>query len=158
ELSGGLDSSTISALSYSLGRQNALPAPSFETFSLAFADLPSDERDYIQHVVQMLNIKSNAVYPKVLETINSYAEEVIDSYDFPNYPNGVMHVPLLRLARDKGARVLLTGLGGDHLFSGSLLHYADFIQNFRILSFIRQVYYDCFDTYYIGVDSILRSF
>jgi len=105
---------------------------------LVFPGLPCDESGYIQDVVQLWNIKSNAVRPDI-EEASFYVEEVVRYQDFPDYPNGVMMYPLMSLAREKGFRVLLTGSGGDNWLTGSFHHYADFLRRLKILSLIRQV-------------------
>lgn len=68
-----------------------------------------------------------------------------------------MHRPLHDLARKKGFRVLLTGVGGDHWFSGSLDHYTDYLRKLQLWRFARQVYYDQYDTYLAGVNSLYCS-
>jgi asparagine synthase (glutamine-hydrolysing) len=141
ELSGGLDSSSVVGAVQSLYREEGVNDLGFETFSLAFPGLGCDESDYIQDVVQMWHIESNAVCADIAVT-SCYAEQVHRYQDFPDYPNGVMLYPLMSLAREKGVRVLLTGNGGDDWLTGSLYHYADFLRQFKILSLIRQVRYD----------------
>jgi asparagine synthase (glutamine-hydrolysing) len=49
---------------------------------------------------------------------------------------------LKALARAKGFRVLLTGLGGDDWLMGSFYHYADLLRRIRILALIRQARFD----------------
>ena len=68
ELSGGVDSSSIVGVARSIYREESLADLGFETFSLVFPGLPCDESGYIQDVVQLWNIKSNAVCPDMAET------------------------------------------------------------------------------------------
>jgi asparagine synthase (glutamine-hydrolysing) len=138
DLSGGVDSSAIVGVVHSLYREQGLTDSGFETFSLVFPGLPCDERAYIEAVVRMWGITANMVRPDESETYD-YAAEVYRSYDFPQYPNGVMSCPLMSLAGEKGFRVVLTGGGGDEWLTGSYYHYADFIRRLKILSLIRQL-------------------
>jgi len=142
ELSGGLDSSSVVGVIQSLYREEGLNDLGFETFSLVFPGLGCDESGYIKDVAQMWHIESNAVCTDDMALTSCYTEQVHRYQDFPDYPNGVMLYPLMSLAKEKGFRVLLTGLGGDEWLAGSLYHYADFLRQFKILSLIRQVRYD----------------
>jgi asparagine synthase (glutamine-hydrolysing) len=141
ELSGGLDSSSIVGMAQSIYHEGALADSGFETFSLVFPGLPCDESAYIQDVVGMWGLTSNAVCPDESDP-SHYSEEVRRYHDFPNYPNGSMMEPLSALAHEKGCRVILTGSGGDEWLVGSLYHYADLLRQFRILSLIRQFRFD----------------
>jgi asparagine synthase (glutamine-hydrolysing) len=141
ELSGGIDSSAIVGTARSIYGEESLADLGFETFSLVFPGFPCDESSYIQDLVRLWNIKSNAVCPG-MEEASFYAGEIVRYQDFPDYPNGVMMYPLMSLAREKGFRVLLTGSGGDNWLTGSFHHYADFLHRLRILSLILQVRYN----------------
>jgi asparagine synthetase B (glutamine-hydrolysing) len=46
--------------------------------------------------------------------------------------------PLMSRTRELGARVALTGAGGDFLFGGSPLHYADLIRRGRVIAALAQ--------------------
>jgi len=137
QLSGGLDSSSIACVVQSLINTGAISKNGFETFSMVFPGWHCDESGYIEAVTQKWNIKSNALHPYPPE--RSWYEAQVDRYlDIPDYPNGSMSDEIEALAREKGFRVLLTGLGGDEWFTGSYYHYADFLQQFRIPSLIRE--------------------
>ena len=140
-LSGGLDSSSVVGVAQSLYREGAIGDRGFETFSLVFPGRPCDESAYIQDVVQMWALKSNAVYPEESDPPD-YTAQVRRYHDFPDYPNGSMADPLRSLARAKGFRVLLTGLGGDDWLTGSSYHYADLLRRLRLVALIRQIRFD----------------
>lgn len=140
-LSGGLDSSSVVGMAQSLYREGALAYPGFETFSLAFPGLPCDESNYINDVVRMWDIKANVVCPAESDT-SCYADQVRRYHDVPDYPNGTMFDPLSALAREKGFRVLLTGLGGDDWLTGSAYHYADLLRELRLFELRRQARFD----------------
>jgi asparagine synthase (glutamine-hydrolysing) len=155
-LSGGLDSSSVVGVVQSLYRAGVTADPGFETFSMLFPGLPCDESAYIQDVVRMWGIKSNAVYPKASDA-SGYSTQVQRYHDFPNYPNGSMSDSLKALAHAKGFRVLLTGLGGDDWLIGSLYHYADLLCRLRILALIRQARFDSrVSTMIVPLSSVFR--
>ena len=137
QLSGGLDSSSIACMAQSLIRNGDVSKNGFETFSMVFPGWGCDESEYIHAVSRKWNIKSNALHPRASK--RSWYEAQVDRYlDIPDYPNGSMSDCIEDLAKKKGFRVLLTGLGGDEWFTGSYYHYADFLQQFRILSLVRE--------------------
>jgi asparagine synthase (glutamine-hydrolysing) len=140
-LSGGLDSSSVVGVAQSLYREGAVGDRGFETFSMVFPGRPCDESAYIQDVVRMWGLKSNAVDPEESDPPD-YAAQVRQYHDFPDYPNGSMADPLRSLARAKGFRVLLTGLGGDDWLTGSSYHYADLLRRLCVVALIRQVRFD----------------
>lgn len=156
QLSGGVDSSSVVGVVQSLYREQKLTNSGFETFSLVFPGLECDESAYIQDMVQMWSIKSNAVCMKELEP-SCYGEEVSRYHDLPAYPNGFEAYSLMSLAKEKGLRVVLTGIGADELLTGSDYHYADFLCQFKIMSLIRQVRYDCQIDYKSGLHGIISS-
>ena len=137
DLSGGLDSSSVVSVAQSLYREGVVANPGFETFSLLFPGLPCDESGYIQEVVRMWGITSNAV-DAADPDVTCFTEHVRRSCDFPDAPNGVMLDPVMALAQTKAVRVHLTGVGGDQWLTGSLGHHADLLCRFRILDLFRQ--------------------
>jgi asparagine synthase (glutamine-hydrolysing) len=137
QLSGGLDSSSVSCVARSLINTGAISENGFETFSMVFPGWRCDESEYIEAVKTKSGIKSNALHPDVPER-SWYEAQVARYLDIPDYPNGSMSDSMEDLARKKGFRVLLTGLGGDEWFTGSYYHYADFLRQFRILSLVRE--------------------
>ena len=141
DLSGGLDSSSVVCVAHSLYREGLVAGPGFEAFSMVFPGLPCDESVYIQDVVRMWGIKSNAVDAKVPDA-SCYTEQVRHYYDFPYPPSGTIYDSVSALAQAKAIRVLLTGLGGDQWLTGSLGHQADLLRRFRILDLIRQSRFD----------------
>jgi asparagine synthase (glutamine-hydrolysing) len=123
---------------------------------MLFPGLPCDESAYIQDVVRMWGIKSNAVCPKESDA-SGYAAQVHRYQDFPNYPNGSISDPVKALAHAKGFRVLLTGLGGDDWLMGSFYHYADLLRRLRLLALIRQARFDShLSTMIVPLSSVLQ--
>ena len=138
ELSGGLDSSSIVSTAQWLFSQGLVENPGFETFSVAFPGQPWDERSYFQEVVQQWDLKSNIVTEKRLEA-SSLVQEVCKHRDFPDFPaQEQLFSPVMARVQEKGARVVLSGDGGDQWLGGSLFHTADLLRRLKIREAVRQ--------------------
>ena len=109
-LSGGIDSSTIVAI-----QRQVRPDITPNTFTLAF-DACEDERAFAKHVAQ---IHKTCHKELLLEqkTFRKHIGKALDSYDSPSY-DGLNTWYAIKLARETGLRVALTGIGGDELFAG----------------------------------------
>ena len=139
DLSGGLDSSSVVVMAQSLYRSGELSDPGFETFSQVFPPgWPAYESAYIDAVTSMWDIKANRMRVPPPEAYR-YPESVRRFFDFPDYPNGADGHALKVLARTKGIRVKLSGLGGDERVRRSLYHFADLLRGWHIAGFLRAV-------------------
>lgn len=113
EVSGGLDSSAVFAVAEKLRLDGALSTPELNGYGLAFPDDPdANEIEYIRSMSRHLKKQVREVPPSVMP-FSWYQEAAKQSKQFPGYPNGEMAVDLRKLARREGARVLLSGVGGD---------------------------------------------
>lgn len=141
ELSGGLDSSSVVSAVQSLQREGKALGANVETFSLVFPGLACDESDYIEDVIRKSGVKFNFVHP--YEPKASCHEEYVQRHrDFPGYPGNYMWNAIRTLARDRGFRVHLTGLGGDDWLTGSDFAYAELLRRCRIRELIRRARVD----------------
>lgn len=141
ELSGGLDSSSVVSVAQSLRREAAAADIDMETFSVAFPGLDCDESDYIEDVIRKSGVKFNFVHsyePKA----SCHVEYVQRHRDFPGYPGNYMWNTIRTLAREKGYRVHLSGLGGDDWLTGSDYGYAELLRSFKIRELIRRARLD----------------
>ena len=113
EVSGGLDSSAIFAVAEHLRRQQQLPAPAIGGYCLKFEDAPeAEERAYSRAVGEHLGVTIEEC-DATLEPESWYRDWARRYREFPGYPNGVMLTGMRQAARERGARVMLTGAGGD---------------------------------------------
>ncbi len=134
-LSGGLDSSSVVAAASVIG----VPV---ESFSMVFPGQPSlDESRYIADVVASSGAASyQVVSPRTdLATVRGNIARRLTVGDLPCDPIGES---LLASMRARGARVAVTGHGGDHAFAGSIYHYADFLRERDYVGFARQLWAD----------------
>jgi asparagine synthase (glutamine-hydrolysing) len=131
-LSGGLDSSTIAAVASRLSGSGAVNCPDLLALSMTFPGVDEcDESRYIKDVAGKTGLQSILV-PAAEHPRTAMKDHVFNVLDFPEYPNGAMANPLRKIAKEKGVRVILTGLGGDEWLMGSYCHYADLLARFRL--------------------------
>lgn len=120
DLSGGLDSSSIVCMADSIIADREADASRLETVSAVFDESPSsDERRFISRVEAKRGRRGHhfkeSEYP-LLTTL--------DSHQFKGAPNlleswAEYHKGVRRKMHSDGARVLLTGIGGDELLTSS---------------------------------------
>jgi asparagine synthase (glutamine-hydrolysing) len=125
EVSGGLDSSALYAVANELRKQGRLCAPGFEGYTLDFEGQgDADEMEYARSVAGHVGVTVHEVAPSYpeYEWFKAWAEKYAE---VPPYPNGIMSLGLHELAKSRGSRVLLTGLGGDEWLGGSFEYYGE---------------------------------
>ncbi len=132
-LSGGIDSSTITALASPMTNQ-------LKTFSICFKENPAyNEMEYIDIVSKQFNTENknyNFTFNDVIECFDNlvwiYDEPYGDSSMFPTYL-------VSKLAR-KDVKVALTGDGGDETFGGYMSYfYYKKLKTLKKVPFSRQI-------------------
>jgi asparagine synthase (glutamine-hydrolysing) len=134
-LSGGLDSTTIAALSAILMDENpSRPTEGrrLKTFSYVFNELTeSDERRYIQPLVERYKLDAEFIPADDLWPLRNFAE-------WPSSPEYILADSLTLLpaaimaaAGRAGMRILLTGYNGDVLFTGQNYWALDMLRHGR---------------------------
>ena len=136
ELSGGLDSSAITAMASHCARHGSIAA--IEAFSLTFPGRSCDESEYIDQVVRHCGVRSHRIAAATV-SLDQWGREVDGNRELPDYPNAVAWYPLMDAARRRGCNVLLTGVGGDDWFTGSFFHYADMLRQLRLRALWKQM-------------------
>ena len=115
ELSGGLDSSTITAYSAGFFDQ---PLTNFHTFSFALGEL---EPRHILAVSQACGLPYNHVFTDRHLNREGLVERSLKILGYPvEHANAVSHEPFYRLAEKFHIRTLLSGFGGDEF--GTTIH------------------------------------
>jgi asparagine synthase (glutamine-hydrolysing) len=121
-LSGGLDSSSLVAFARKYYREHQV-----QCFSIAFRDTSwnvegmADDLPYAKEAARYLGVRLNII--EVGPEIFGDVSEMVFRMDEPQADPAGIHVQMIsRLARDMGIKVLLSGTGGDDLFSGYRRH------------------------------------
>jgi asparagine synthase (glutamine-hydrolysing) len=139
QLSGGLDSSSVVSVTQWLAERGEIAGGLAGT--VTYADLPgteSDERDFSDLVVGRWHLPNYTIV---------HAPLWVDGDTHPprtDQPRNAfaMHPRERRLAalvESAGGRVLLSGFGGDELFTGTMLFFADWAAEGRITPAVREM-------------------
>lgn len=111
-LSGGLDSSLVTALAAGTASQ------ALDTFSVTFDDTEHDESAFQNEMAAMLGTRHRAVACRPGDIARDFPE-VIRSTERPILRTAPAPLfRLSRLVRDSGLKVVLTGEGADEVFAG----------------------------------------
>ena len=120
ELSGGLDSSTIACVAADSIRKGETQSKRFETLSYVYDESPtSDESSFIRCVEKHINHtgihvrdEDSSLFPPPDQDLDIVTpNSILCSLNF--------HEALCNLMRETGARVLLSGVGGDQVLGAS---------------------------------------
>ncbi|MCB9639530.1 MAG: asparagine synthase (glutamine-hydrolyzing) [Myxococcales bacterium] len=128
-LSGGLDSSSLVALTQRIAHQSQR-----KCFTIGFQGEANpkgegrvDDLPYAKRVAQDCDIDLHTVY--VGPEMTEHLERMIYHLDEPQADFAPLHVYFIcQLARQQGIKVLLSGTGGDDLFTGYRRHQALFYE------------------------------
>lgn len=120
ELSGGLDSSTIACVADESIRQRRVDSDHFDTVSYVYDESPtSDESKFIHCVEDHLGRTGIHVRDEDCSLFPARAEDLDIVSPNPILCSFGYHETLCQLMRENGARVLLTGVGGDQVLGSS---------------------------------------
>ncbi len=126
-LSGGLDSSIISAMAKKHSPEK------LSTFSLGFKDRKYDESSYAKEVARHLGTSHRELIVGP-ELVSNYPE-TLWNMEFPLiYPQALAMRELSKLIRAEGYKVVLSGEGADELFYGY-----DFFKQLKINSALSKI-------------------
>lgn len=111
-LSGGIDSGAIAALS---ARYNS----ALQVFSVGYPGRPAyDERSQAQDLAIKLGLPFSDIELRTRDFVDSFPE-LVAAIDDPIADIAAYgHYAVMRLAREHGVKVMLSGIGGDELFWG----------------------------------------
>ncbi len=110
-LSGGIDSSLVSILANKVNLQQPI-----ETLSIDFEDAKFSEKTHQQTVVDLIGSNHHSL----VVTQNDFArawDDIQSSLDQPT-TDAINNYFVCRFAKEKGCKVVLSGLGADELFGG----------------------------------------
>lgn len=127
DLSGGLDSSTVSVVANGLLAETGIDRERFRTFSVAYPGLPCDESEFIRATLGHAGLAGDLVELEPLPA-NHYGRVIAKFREFPGYPGGEEFLlGVMRATAGRGCRVILTGHGGNEWLEGSPDYLADLV-------------------------------
>jgi asparagine synthase (glutamine-hydrolysing) len=112
-LSGGLDSSAITGIVQNLGSTRSL-----ELFTASFKEKNIDESSWAELLTGKSGTNWNRTFPNSDELLNDL-NDLIYCQDIPIWSTSTYaQFRVMRLVKEKGVKVVLSGQGGDELFGG----------------------------------------
>lgn len=148
-LSGGLDSSSIVCLANRLMFDGETIDPKLvgekqKTFSSCFEDPVYDERNFIEKVISRTGAEKNYVFPQA-EILFEEALKLIWHQDEPFSSSSIYaQWNVMKMALNRGVKVLLDGQGGDELMAGYLpcfpFLFREVLKQGDLSGFIRELY------------------
>ena len=130
--SGGIDSSSILATALRVGGDREIVP-----LSIDYREAESEERAYREAFAAHYGIRTVELPPDPIDAA-AYVEQTARRRLPPDFPSQFLGRVTRRAAAERGARVVLTGEGGDALFSGTPYHYADLLRRGRVLAALVQ--------------------
>ena len=131
EVSGGLDSSSVVSLLCHDESPSAI-----DSYSMDFPGLKCDEHDYLDSLLEEYPLHHQKVAAHDLDYHQAYSLNHLYSLspDWPITLTFAMAMPLLERIKSDKKKVVISGQGGDHLFTGTPYALYDL---FRRLKFLR---------------------
>ena len=129
ELSGGLDSSTVTSLVH-----NIPSTQDIYTFSSTYGNLPCDESAYINDISKKLHIEP--VYSeadKINYAVYNLSLFYSKNKEWPGRGSFLDSFKEFEAAQKRGVRVILTGQGGDHIATGDYDMLSDYLREGRFI-------------------------
>lgn len=146
-LSGGLDSSAIACTINQLMKADRVSTTPIgerqKTFSACTDYEPVDERPYMQTVIDATGAEQNFVFPSA-DDLTAHLDHVIWTHEEP-FPSTSMYAQycVMRIAKNRGIKVLLDGQGSDEILGGYnaayFPYFASLLRSGRWGRFIRTV-------------------
>ncbi len=120
DLSGGLDSSSIVCVADEIMKRGSAQARRLETVSAVFDESPSsDERKFISVVEQRRGQRGHHFSESEHPLLTASSFESLRPTPNPIELWGEYHRAVRQKMRERGVRVLLSGIGGDELLTAS---------------------------------------
>lgn len=136
EVSGGLDSSSV----VSLLSQKHDPS-TLDSYSMDFQELKCDEGVYVDAILEQYPLHHQKISAGSLDYSKKYALKNLYAMS-PNWPitlTSAMSLPMLEKMKSDGKKVVITGQGGDHLFTGTPYVWYDLFRRFKFLTLYKEL-------------------
>ncbi|MDM5263036.1 asparagine synthase-related protein [Sulfurovum sp. XTW-4] len=136
EVSGGLDSSSVvSVLSQSITPYK------IDSYSMDFKGLECDEGKYVDSILEKYHLHHQKISTSKLDYKKIYSLNNLYKIS-PNWPitlTFAMSLPMLEKMKTDGKRIVITGQGGDHLFTGTPYILYDLFRRFKFFTLYREL-------------------
>lgn len=127
-LSGGIDSSLVSAIASSFNKE-------ITAYTIGFDDPKYDESPYASEVAKNIGINFHSTRCEGKEMLMTF-ENIMHFYDEPFADFSLIPTSLLAQKTKENVTVALGGDGADELFLGYYDHYADLERKSRIYKYV----------------------
>ena len=136
ELSGGVDSSSVVALT-----AQKYNTKEISSYSMDFGDLKCDESSFVDTFLKHYSTNHQKISVETLDYHTTYPLEYLYTLS-PYWPitlTFAMSLPMLEKMKKDGKKVVVTGQGGDHLFRGSQYALYDLFVRGKLFESYREV-------------------
>ncbi len=123
-LSGGMDSSTISAVA-------KMQKKKISYFSLKHFSKNYNEDHLINENIKYLNLNHNYVNIPKTKNLNEFKKIMAHSYNVMPTVTSLAFAIVCKKIKSLGFKVVLTGIGGDELFKGYYHHFLSFLYSIK---------------------------
>jgi asparagine synthase (glutamine-hydrolysing) len=138
-LSGGLDSSSLSAIASQNYHTNS--SNKFNAITAQSTDSANDETHFALEVSEKFNLEMNIVTPS-FENFVSTIDEVIYTQEEPfGSPSMFMGWHVFKKAKELDCSVMLNGQGGDEILLGYERYFSSTLSVKNIFTFLNQLYF-----------------
>lgn len=155
-LSGGLDSSAISAIASKEYIDKA--GRKFTAIHARSSESETDESRYANEVASFYDFDMHIVNPKT-EDFVELVDEVVYTQEEPFYgPSLFMGYKVFQKANELGCKVMMNGQGGDEILLGYERYYTSYLYNLPFLKGIKELFLIVNNSGLGIIDSILYFF
>jgi len=137
EVSGGLDSSSIVSLLC-----QSVSAHDIDSYSINFDTWKCDEREYVESLLSQYPLNHQCISAFNLDYKDKYSLKNLYTLEkhWPITGTFAMYLPMLEKMKQDGKNCVITGQGGDHLFTGSRYVLYNYFREFRWIELYRELY------------------
>ena len=137
-LSGGLDSSAVSAIANNNYREDA--GRVFTAIHARSIDAENDESSFATDVSNNLNLELHVVTPSIND-FKSLVDEVVYTQEEPfGSPSMFMGYKVFEKAKELGCKVMLNGQGGDEVLLGYERYFSSYLYKLGFFEAIQQLW------------------